>query len=142
MFGSAKPDPVFYPKPDEDFVRKVEESDLQIISRDDGDLYDSTSFVITGKDNSLIFLQAIMANMRPMYTNQVGIHIKYVDPNGKSTFYSHKYGDKDWSFDAMTVKIGGFTIVRDPAANSYHITVRASLSLSSLSSQMNERMNE
>jgi len=123
MFGSSKPEPVFHPKAGDDFIRRVEESDLQIVLRDDADLYDSTSFVITGKDNSLIFIQAIVANMRPMYTNQVGIHIKYVNPAGKATFFSHKYGDKQWSFDETTITIGGFKIVRNPEANAYHITV-------------------
>jgi hypothetical protein len=127
MFGSSKIDPVFHPKADEDYIRKVEERDLQIILRDDADLYDSTSFVITGKDNSLIFIQAIVANMRPMYTNQVGIHIKYVNPAGKATFFSHKYADKQWSFEEFAINIGGFKIARNPESNSYHITVRSDL---------------
>jgi hypothetical protein len=101
----------------------VEESDLQIVLRDDTDLYDSTSFVITGKDNSLIFIQAIMANMRPMYSHQVGIHIKYVNPAGKATFFSQKYDNSKWSFEDNVITIGGFKIVRNPQANSYHITV-------------------
>jgi hypothetical protein len=128
MFGSSAPkiDPVFFPKDGEDYVRKVEESDLQIIMREDADLYDSTSFVITCKDNSLIFIQAILANLRPMYSNQVGIHIKYVNPSGKFTDFSHKYGDKQWSFEDGKITIGGFQFVRNAEANSYHITIKDS----------------
>jgi len=123
MFGSSKPDPVFYPKPSDDYVRPLNESDLAVELRDDADLYDSTSFVITGKDNSLIFLQAIMANMRPMYTAQVGIHIKYVDPAGKATVFSQKYDNSKWSFEGTNISIGGFKIMREAQTNGYHIIV-------------------
>lgn len=124
MFGSSKPDPVFHPKADEDYVRRLDEADLRVVLRDDTDLYDSTSFVITGKDNSLIFIQAIMANMRPMYSHQVGIHIKYVDPTGKATFFSQKYDNSKWGFEDTTITIGGFRIIRNPEENAYHIIVR------------------
>jgi len=98
---------------------------LHLHLADDSDLYDSTSFVITGKDNSLIFIQAIMANMKPMYTHQVGIHIKYVSPAGKATFFSHKYDSKQWSVEeeGAILNIGGFKIKRIPERNAYHITV-------------------
>jgi hypothetical protein len=114
---------VWYPKPDDDYVRHIEEKDTQIFLGDDSDLYDSTSFVITQKDSSLIFIQAILANLRPMYTHQPGIHIKYVDPSGRATVFSHKYETKHLLTEDSVISIGGFKFTRNPDKNSYHIEI-------------------
>jgi len=124
MQGStSSPTLVWHAHPGDDYIRHVDSKDTEINLTDDSDLYDSTSFVITQKDSSLIFIQAILANLRPMYTHQPGVHIKYVDPTGKATFFSHKYETKHLVTEDNSISIGGFNFTRNPEDNSYHIKI-------------------
>ncbi|KAL6056224.1 putative cell survival pathways protein [Balamuthia mandrillaris] len=118
---------VWYPDAsgEEQWHFPVTEGDVATVLAEDSDYFDSTSFVITCKDGALIFLQFVLANLKPMYTHQIGVHIKYVDPAGKCTVYSNKYDKKSFSLtdDNTTIHIGGFKIIRQASENGYTIEV-------------------
>jgi len=77
------------------------------------------------KDGGLVFTQMMLANFKPLYTHQPGVHVKYVSPDGKITHFSHKFETKNIELtDGNTsIKISGVSAKRDSAKNSYTLTV-------------------
>ena len=47
------------------------------------------------QDGALVFFQCMLANVKPMYTHQPGVHVKYVYPDGKMVHFSHKFETKE-----------------------------------------------
>jgi len=70
------------------------ELDLGWLMETEGDWFESNSYIIVGKDGSLLFIQGLLGSVKPMYTLQPGVHVKYVDPSGKATHHSEKFETK------------------------------------------------
>jgi len=117
--------PIFAPSPKDNFHRQPNEDDLAWRLDDHPDWFNSTSFITVCKDGGLLFFSTMLANVKPMYTHQPGVHVKYTPPppDGKNTHFSQKYDTKNLSLGegATSFTIGGFQIKRDIPSNSYHI---------------------
>lgn len=53
------------------------------------------SLIPRTQDGALVFFQCMLANLKPMYTHQPGVHVKYVFPDGKMVHFSHKFETKN-----------------------------------------------
>jgi len=101
----------------------VEEKDLAWKLDDHPDWFTSTSFITVCKDGGLVFFQCMLANLKPMYTHQPGVHVKYVYPDGKIVHFSHKFETKnlELSDGNTSITISGFKVKRLADKNSYHV---------------------
>jgi len=117
--------PIFCPTPKDDFYRNPNEDDVAWRLDDHPDWFNSTSLITVCKDGSLLFFAAMLANLKPMYTHQPGVHVKYVPIEGKNTHFSQKFDTKSLrlSNNNTSFSIGGFEITRDAAANSYRLVM-------------------
>jgi hypothetical protein len=109
-----------------DFYRHPTEEDLAWRLDDHPDWFNSTSFITVCKDGGLLFISTLLANLKPMYTHQPGVHVKYVPPppaTGKNVHFSQKFDTKSLVLSPgnTSFSIGGIVVTRDVPTNSYKI---------------------
>lgn len=68
---------------------------LHLLCRGASAFHDTCSLTPPSQDGALVFFQCMLANVKPMYTHQPGVHVKYVYPDGKMVHFSHKFETKE-----------------------------------------------